>query len=159
MRPLPGGSKILFDAGIKDGKAGLAAVALTDDGDFIKAICTAMPGITDPMYAEARALELALDLANERGADEWILAGDCLGLIRMIREMEPPAGTCHSLVIELQKRVGEAGIGLPFWIPRSSNILAHSLATYAKENINASIEWNSPPSFFLSNDSGRFPVT
>jgi hypothetical protein len=156
LRPPPGGTRVFFDAGIKEGRAGIAAVAVDGNGAFIRAITGSVSGVTDPSYAEGRALEAAIKLAAELGIATVI--GDCLKLIQRPRDFEPPSLPCRELVAELRLLITENSIGAPCWVPRDNNVLAHSLAMFAKERLDTKVIWDSPPAFLMSNDSGRFPV-
>jgi hypothetical protein len=159
LRPLPGGTRVLFDAGIKDGNAGVGVVALQEDGTFIQASAETFLGITDPTYAEGLALRAAIDMADDLGLEAPALAGDCLNLVRMVRELEPSSLGCVELVGEIRALLLMRGFMNPFWIPRDRNIVAHSLASFAKNGLDVRRTWDTAPEFLLSNDSGRFPVT
>ena len=65
----------------------MAAICRNDQGGFIGASAMVIPHITDPETLEAMACLEALALAEDCGIRSFVVALDCLNVVKNIREM------------------------------------------------------------------------
>ena len=65
----------------------MAVVCRNDLGGFIAASAMVIPHITDPETLEAMACSEALALAEDCGIRSFVVALDCLNVVKNIREM------------------------------------------------------------------------
>ena len=65
----------------------MAAICRNDQGGFIAASAMVIPHITDPETLEAMACLEALALAEDCGIRSFVVALDCLNVVKNIREM------------------------------------------------------------------------
>ena len=65
----------------------MAIVCHTNQGGFIAASAMVIPHITDPKTLEAMACSEALALAEDCGIRSFVVASDCLNVVKNVREM------------------------------------------------------------------------
>lgn len=155
LTPPSARKKIMFDAGIHNGRASLRVIFCDENGGFIRAETQPYCGISDPTYAEALALQAATAFIEEWDITDAIIVGDCLPLIRMIRSMDEPGALYTDLIIDIRSRLLARGLSLPYWTSSDNNIRAHNLARKAKFDLANRVIWEAESSFLLSNDTGR----
>jgi reverse transcriptase-like protein len=158
LRPPSDAPRIFFDAGIAAGKAGLGVMATDSNGGFVRGVARQIQNVNDPVLAEALAAREAILLSQTIGLPVTpVIVGDALGLVQMIRGEAPCSIEVAAVVDEIRSLLSCHHLAWPYWVPRSENSSAHLLAQYAKSSDSFYVTWDSPPTFLVSNDSGRYP--
>ncbi|XP_019195701.1 PREDICTED: uncharacterized protein LOC109189547 [Ipomoea nil] len=141
-----------FDAAYvaPDGEGAYGLVLQHAGGEFFAAKNGLLPPCHGPFMAESYACKESLSWLRERGVMEVVLRTDCLNLRHTLSssaaEFHSYDGVAVSACRDLMSLLHSCSI---ICIPRSSNVLAHSLAQAALSQAN-SMAWEDVPPAFIS---------
>ncbi|XP_019166542.1 PREDICTED: uncharacterized protein LOC109162277 [Ipomoea nil] len=131
-------------------RAAFGLVLQDSNGVFIAAKNGPVPLCQGPFMAEAYACKEALSWLRDRGVTEVVLRTDCSNLchtlVNSVTEFHTYDGVAVSACQDLMDLLVSCSV---IYIPRSLNVLAHSLAQAASGQPNSSI-WEEFPLAFVS---------
>uniref|UniRef100_A0A7N2M6W5 RNase H type-1 domain-containing protein n=1 Tax=Quercus lobata TaxID=97700 RepID=A0A7N2M6W5_QUELO len=123
------------------------AVIIRNEKDEVMGAKSAKgPWVTDSLEAEALACRTALEFAVDIGLSDIVIEGDCVQVINAIKADRGNLSQLGHVIEDIQVLISGLRWVKVRWVKRSANLVAHSLAWYAK-NISNDVIWleDDPP--------------
>ena len=122
------------------GCSGMGVIICNEKGEVMGAMSTKGPRVTDSLEAEALACRKAIEFAMDIGFSNIVIEGDCVQVINAIKASKANLSRLGHVVEDIQVLISGLRWAEVRWVKRSANLIAHSLARYAK-NISNDVIW------------------
>ena len=146
--PQDGFEKVNIDAAISFEKniVGLGAVIRDDLGHVTAAAIKVSKFHGDVSYAEAEAMEWGMLVARDAQVKAVIVESDSQGVVNLVNNKQGSRSEIYWVVSEIQKLAKSFDRVSIKYMPRSCNVIVHSLAKLASEKYETVVWKGSYPS-------------
>ena len=125
--------------------SGMGVIIRNEKGEVMGAKSTKGPRVMS-LEAEALACRDAIEFAVDIGLFDIVIEGYCVQVINAIKDCKVNLSRLGHVIEDIQVLISGLRWAEVRWVTRSANLVAHSLARYAK-NISNDVMWleDSPP--------------
>ncbi|GER29180.1 ribonuclease H-like superfamily protein [Striga asiatica] len=147
--PSDDATRIYFDGSISPNRVcgGSGVFARSANGVFLQALSRRFDGIVDADLAEALAMREAILLAQRLNVPNVAVMEDSSLIVQASFGLTDAPSSCSPVIDDIVACLSHLPSVKLFWIPRSENVVAHSLARHATSSSSSISVWSDPPNF------------
>ena len=140
--------KLNFDAAVFTDLecSGMGVIIHNEKGEVMGVKSAKGPRVMDSLEAKALACCDAIEFVVDIGLSDIVIEGYCVQVINAIKDCKVNLSRLGHVIEDIQVLISVLRWADVRWVKRSANLVAHSLARYAK-NISNDVMWleDSPP--------------
>lgn len=130
------------------GRSSFGCVLRNDQGKFVVGLGGCFEGVTDPKQAEAMDVKEALTWLKSKGINQVHIELDCLAVVQAINSKKTDMSYFGSIIADCKLIVQDLGSFSLYFVRRSANAAAHTLAREAG-SLTERKEWCDVPFFLI----------